>query len=232
MSTAEIKALLFDFGNTLAFIDYEALVEEFRHVLPTLDATALERAEYVGRQALDDYVMNTILPAMDLDKAYDLFFRAWIAAAGMPASRIDWCRERFVALNQSESLWRVVRPGIKEHLQQFREAGFRLGVVSNAGGNIESDARRYGLYDYFDVIIDSYVVGVAKPDPRIFHIALERMHLSPQEALFAGDLYSIDMVGAQAAGMGGCKLIDVMGHYSWVEHVKIQGIHQLPHPHR
>ena len=232
MSTGEIKALLFDFGNTLAFLDYDALVEEFRHVAPALDATALERAEYVGRQALDHYVMNTALSALDLDKAYDLFFRAWMAAAGMPAGRMDWCRERFIALNQSESLWRVVRPGITDHLQKFREAGFRLGVVSNAGGNIESDAKRYGLADYFDVIIDSHVVGVAKPDPRIFHIALERMRIAPGEALFAGDLYSVDMVGAQAAGMKGCKLIDVMGHYSWVDHVKIQGIHQLPHPHR
>jgi putative hydrolase of the HAD superfamily len=227
MATGEIRALLFNFGNTLAFLDYEALAEEFRPVLPALDAVALERAEYVGRQALDDYVMNA--RPLDLDKAYELYFRAWMAAAGIPPSRIDWCRERFMALNQAESLWRVVRPGITDHLQQFRDAGFRLGVVSNALGNIEADAVRYGLADYFDVIIDSHVVGVAKPDPRIFHIALERMRLSPGEALFAGDLYSIDMVGALAAGLSGCKLIDVMDSYSWVDHVRIRGIHELPH---
>ncbi|HXR35373.1 MAG TPA: HAD family hydrolase [Candidatus Binataceae bacterium] len=227
MATGEIRALLFDFGNTLAFLDYEALAEEFRAVLPALDAVALERAEYVGRQALDDYVMNA--RPLDLDKAYELYFRAWMAAAGIPPSRIDWCRERFMALNQAESLWRVVRPGITDHLQQFRDAGFRLGVVSNALGNIEADAARYGLADYFDVIIDSHVVGVAKPDPRIFHIALERMRIAPGEALFAGDLYSIDMVGALAAGLRGCKLIDVMDNYSWVDHVRIRGIHELPH---
>jgi FMN phosphatase YigB (HAD superfamily) len=56
------------------------------------------------------------------------------------------------------------------------------------------------------------------------------MRVEPSQALFAGDLYSIDMVGAQSAGIRGCKLIDVMGHYSWVEHARIQGIHQLPHP--
>jgi putative hydrolase of the HAD superfamily len=227
MATGEIRALLFDFGNTLAFLDYEALVDEFRHVLPALDAIALERAEYVGRQALDDYVMKTT--PLDLDRAYELYFRAWMAAAGIPAPRIDWCRERFMALNQAESLWRVVRPGITEHLRRFREAGFRLGVVSNALGNIEADAARYGLAEYFDVIIDSHVVGVAKPDPRIFHICLERMRMSPEEALFAGDLYSIDMVGALAAGIAGCKLIDVMDNYSWVDHARIRGIHQLPH---
>jgi putative hydrolase of the HAD superfamily len=229
MSTGEIRALLFDFGNTLAFLDYEALASEFRRVLPALDATTLERAEYIGRQALDEYVMGTA-PPLDLDQAYELYFVAWMAAAGVPASRVGWCRERFLALNQAESLWRVVRPGITDHLQQFRDAGFKLGVVSNAMGNIQADAERYGLADYFDVIIDSHVVGVAKPDPRIFHIALQRLRVAPDQALFAGDLYTIDMVGAQAAGIAGCKLIDVMGEYSWVEHVKIQGIHQLHRP--
>lgn len=227
MATDEIRALLFDFGNTLAFLDYEALTAEFRRALPSLDATALERAEYIGRQALDEYVMSTA--PIDLDRAYDLYFRAWMAASGIPPARIDWCRERFMALNQAESLWRVVRPGITEHLQQFRDVGFKLGVVSNAMGNIQSDAERYGLADYFDVIIDSHVVGVAKPDPRIFHIALEALRVAPEHSLFAGDLYSIDMVGARAAGIAGCKLIDVMDNYSWVEHVRIRGIHQLPH---
>jgi putative hydrolase of the HAD superfamily len=227
MATEEIRALLFDFGNTLAFLDYDALADEFRRVLPALDAIALERAEYVGRQALDEYVMTT--SPLDLDRAYELYFRAWMAAAGIPRARIDWCRERFMALNHAESLWRVVRPGITDHLQRFRDAGFRLGVVSNALGNIEADAARYGLAEYFDVIIDSHVVGVAKPDPRIFHIALERMRMSPGEALFAGDLYSIDMVGALAAGLSGCKLIDVMDSYSWVDHARIRGIHELPH---
>src|SRR5262249_23157843 len=121
MATGEIRALLFDFGNTLAFLDYDALAEEFRRVLPALDAEALERAEYVGRQALDDYVMKT--RPLDLDHAYGLYFRAWMAAAGIAPNRIDWCRERFMALNQAESLWRVVRPGITDHLQKFREAG-------------------------------------------------------------------------------------------------------------
>ncbi len=224
----EIRALLFDFGNTLAFLDYEALAEEFRRALPGLDATTLERAEYIGRQALDEYVMAN--SPHDLERAYELYFRAWMAAAGAAPAQIDWCRDRFIAMNQAESLWRVVRRGITGHLRQFRDAGFKLGVVSNANGNIQADAERYGLADYFDVIIDSHVVGVAKPDPRIFHIALEALGVEPGHALFAGDLYSIDMLGAKAAGLRRAKLIDAMDQYSWVDHVKIRGIHQLPHP--
>ena len=44
-------------------------------------------------------------------------------------------------------------------------------------------------------------MGVEKPDPRIFQIALERAGLEPSEAAYVGDLYSIDVLGARAAGL-------------------------------
>src|SRR5438876_561774 len=74
--------------------------------------------------------------------------------------------------------------------------------------------------------LDSQVVGIEKPDPRIFHLALDRLGVRPEEALFAGDIYAIDMVGARAAGIEG-KLMDIMDLYHWVEHAKIRGIHEF-----
>ncbi|MFZ0890556.1 MAG: hypothetical protein WA005_19110 [Candidatus Binataceae bacterium] len=53
--------------------------------------------------------------------------------------------------------------------------------------------------------------------------------MAPQEARYAGDIYSIDMVGARAAGIEG-KLIDAMGHYSWVEHERIRHVGELHLP--
>ena len=52
-------------------------------------------------------------------------------------------------------------------------------IVSNAEGQVEADAKRFGLAKFFDVIIDSHVVGVAKPDPQIFQLALERLGVGP-----------------------------------------------------
>ena len=80
-----------------------------------------------------------------------------------------------------------------------------------------------GWRDYFDVIIDSHIVGVAKPDPRIFQIALERLGVGPDEVRFAGDIYSIDVEGARAAGIE-ARLIDQHRRYTWVEHEKIRHI--------
>ena len=53
----------------------------------------------------------------------------------------------------------------------------------------------------FEFVIDSGEVGVEKPDPRIFQIALDRMGVTAADALYVGDLYEVDVVGARAAGL-------------------------------
>jgi putative hydrolase of the HAD superfamily len=219
------KALLFDFGGTLAFLDYDLLAREFSRDFRKLDALALEHAEYQGRAAIDRHLMNG---ATDVIAAYTEFFSGWMLAAGIPAEEIPAYGEHFRRLHGEASLWRVVRPGTMEALERLKAAGLKLAIVSNAEGQIESDARRYGLFPFFDVIIDSHVVGVAKPDPRIFHIALELLGVAPEEARFAGDIFSVDILGARAAGIE-AALIDQHDRYSWVEHTKIRHVAEL-HP--
>jgi putative hydrolase of the HAD superfamily len=51
------------------------------------------------------------------------------------------------------------------------------------------------------VVIDSSLVGVEKPDPAIFLAALDSLGVGPEEALYVGDLYEVDVVGARAAGI-------------------------------
>jgi putative hydrolase of the HAD superfamily len=53
----------------------------------------------------------------------------------------------------------------------------------------------------FETVVDSSLVGVEKPDPQIFRIALERMGLGPEHAVFCGDLPAVDVEGARAAGL-------------------------------
>jgi putative hydrolase of the HAD superfamily len=221
----KIKALMFDFGGTLAFLDYELLAREFSREGRKLDALKLEHAEYAGRAAIDKHLMsagNSNATAA----AYELFFRGWMRAAGIPEEEFREHAERFGAIHREATLWRVVRPGTFEALDAFKSAGYKLAVVSNAEGQVEADAKRFGLAKYFDVIIDSHIVGVAKPDPRIFQIALERLGVGPDEVKFTGDIYSIDVEGARAAGIE-ARLVDQHDRYSWVEHEKIRHIGEL-----
>jgi putative hydrolase of the HAD superfamily len=221
----KIKALMFDFGGTLAFLDYELLAREFSREGRKLDALKLEHAEYAGRAAIDKHLMsagNSNATAA----AYELFFRGWMTAAGIPEEEFREHADRFGAIHREATLWRVVRPGTIEALEQFKSQGYKLAVVSNAEGQVEGDAKRFGLAKYFDVIIDSHIVGVAKPDPRIFQIALERLGVGPDEVKFTGDIYSVDVAGARAAGIE-ARLIDQHDRYSWVEHEKIRHIREL-----
>jgi putative hydrolase of the HAD superfamily len=221
----KLKALLFDFGGTLAFLDFELLAREFSREGRKLDALALEHAEYAGRAAIDRHLMS--VPGKQADyAAYEHFFRGWMTAAGIPEEEFRECAAKFGAIHREATLWRVVRPGTFEALEAFKSAGYRLGIVSNAEGQVEADAKRFGLAPYFDVIIDSHVVGVAKPDPRIFQIALERLGAGPDEVRFAGDIYSIDVEGARAAGIE-ARLVDQHQRYTWVDHEKIRHIREL-----
>src|SRR5216684_6312224 len=79
----KIKALLFDFGGTLAFLDYELLADEFSRPGRRIDAGTLERAEYAGRAAIDRALMA---PATDGPERVNVsYFRSWMKAAGVPA---------------------------------------------------------------------------------------------------------------------------------------------------
>jgi len=223
-SAADPKALLFDFGGTLAFLDYELLASEFSRPGRKLDALTLELAEYRGRAMIDRYMMAG--ETRDVNRGYEEFFREWLGAAGIPEAEIRECGERFQKIHREATLWRVVRPGTREALERLKRAGYKLAIVSNAEGQVASDAQRFGLAEFFDTIIDSHIVGVAKPDPRIFQIALERLGIAPNEARYAGDIYSIDMVGARAAGIE-ARLIDQHDRYDWVDHPKIRHVSEL-----
>jgi putative hydrolase of the HAD superfamily len=79
---------------------------------------------------------------------------------------------------------------------------FALGLVTNGPRDLQWEkTERAGLKDCFAAIVISREVGVMKPDPRIFAIALERLGVAPAEAIFVGDTPRTDIVGAHAAGM-------------------------------
>jgi len=78
---------------------------------------------------------------------------------------------------------------------------YRLGVVSNFYGNLDTVCHNVAILPFFGVIVDSEQVGCSKPDPRIFWTALERLGVAPADATFVGDSATRDMAGARALGM-------------------------------
>jgi putative hydrolase of the HAD superfamily len=129
------------------------------------------------------------------------YLEALFLLGGVPRERLGEVRDCLTRMHRERHLWSSVAMQSAKSLQRLRTAGLRLGVVSNSDGRVEQALEAAGLRPYFDVVIDSTLLGVEKPDPRIFHAALQALGVAPEEALYVGDLYEVDVVGARSAGI-------------------------------
>jgi HAD superfamily hydrolase (TIGR01509 family) len=105
------------------------------------------------------------------------------------------------AAHRHNCLWRCVPDGFAEAVAELRARGVPVGVVSNAEGNLQQILDRLELGTAFDVVLDSALEGVHKPDPEIFLRACQRLGVSPATALYAGDIPDVDVRGASDAGL-------------------------------
>lgn len=86
-------------------------------------------------------------------------------------------------------------------LRSLKEAGYRLAVLSNRRTPCHEQLVALGLHPYFEFSLVAGEVDVWKPNPEIFHHALDRLGVRPEEALYIGDNYYADIVGAEKAGL-------------------------------
>lgn len=130
---------------------------------------------------------------------YDPSDSAELIASATAALDAEW---------DAGGLWVHPVPGASEGLALLAESGLPLVVVSNADGTVDRLLATSGLVQVGEgpgvelvAIVDSGAVGVAKPDPRIFEMALDIVDVPPERVLHVGDAYSYDVGGARAAGI-------------------------------
>lgn len=131
------------------------------------------------------------------------FFRRLLdlAAAEGTAAELDAAAASIWQSHLLRNVWSRVGAGVEAALARLREAGIMLGVVSNSEGTVGAVLDEVGLGRHLHTVVDSWVVGVAKPDPRIFHLALDRLGIAAADAVMVGDSPAADVAGAQAAGV-------------------------------
>ena len=98
------------------------------------------------------------------------------------------------------SSWEVI-PHTHECLSSMKNAGLRLGVISNFDERLQSTLVAHRLDSYFDFLVTSASVGVEKPDPAIFRFALGVSGVHPSEAGHVGDDLSHDYLAPKSIGM-------------------------------
>ena len=130
------------------------------------------------------------------------------------------------AYHREQNLWERVAPGVVPALEALRALGLRLTVVSNANGTLCAHLDRLDLTRWFDCVLDSCDLGVEKPDPRMFEMALERSGARAETTIHVGDLYHVDVVGARAAGLRGV-LLDEADLYPEADCPRIRGLAEL-----
>ena len=200
-----IRALFFDAGNTLLQINYAAIVEQLRGRGIRRSPEAAAQAEYRARVRLDPHLSRRASTESRSVAGY--YFRYLLEELGITdqetiRSLTEWRRH----YNLPVGLWHLPDPEAGAALRLAREAGCAAGVISNSNGSARSILEETGLAVHLDFILDSAVVGVEKPDPRIFRMALAEARVEPEEAVYIGDLYSVDVLGARAAGLGAILL--------------------------
>lgn len=108
--------------------------------------------------------------------------------------------DRILASQWAADAWEPY-PDVEPMLIAVRDAGVQVGVVSDWGSNLHDILAGLSLDRYFDFVLPSGAVGLAKPDPAFFRMALERGGVQPSEGLMVGDSYRADVRGAWSAGM-------------------------------
>jgi putative hydrolase of the HAD superfamily len=217
------KAVLFDAGNTLIWLDHPYIVQLLREHGVETTMQALMEAEYGAKLQLDELARNGKLDDRTRGK---VFFAEIFRHVGVDESLFPAVAQRLFARHAEKNLWGNVRERTEETLEELRRRGYRLGVISNADGRAEQALDVAGLRGHFELVIDSGLVGIDKPDPRIFHLALDQMGVHPHDAVYVGDIYEIDVQGARAAGMRAI-LIDPLWKWEDKDCERIRGIHDL-----
>jgi HAD superfamily hydrolase (TIGR01549 family) len=194
-----IKALFFDAGGTLIHLDARYICEAIK---TRIDAElAVERFRHAQSLAMAHVAELVADGNGSTERMKRQLYSVLLPEIGVPEKDLDTAVRICLELAEREMLWRNSNDSTAPALGKLKESGMILGVVSNSDGRIEQAFEQTGLKKYFDFFVDSYIVGVEKPDPRIFDFALERAGVAPEEAAYVGDLFHIDVVAARKAGL-------------------------------
>lgn len=227
--TEELDAVLFDAGGVLW--DMSPSVEDmFAEALDGLGKSVgrarLREAVNKADRLLDDEFAK--LGGGDETVFWRRFDSVVLGQLGVDvdADRFaqDLSAEIRGVVTRAES-W-VAFPDAVPALEAVRGMGLRTGMVSNATELARRVLRGLDMERYLDAVVISDEVGVRKPEPRIFEIALGLVRAAPSRAVFLGDRPATDLVGATGAGLRGI-LVDRRDTFPDSRFVRVRNLDEL-----
>lgn len=196
-----IKAVFFDAFHTLVYLDsfFERLQARFAERGVVISREAIQQA---ARAEMAHYKQNAMRGTDEESLAQLRCECGAVLKRELERQGVD------VPLTGEDVTGVLLRsvhfgvyPEVAGVLQQLKENGCILGVVSNWDYRLPAILNELEVGRYFDFVLTSAACGCEKPEARIFQEALRRAHVAPEEALHVGDSYERDVVGAQQAGI-------------------------------
>ncbi len=190
-------AVIFDAGGTLIGFHEPA---PFRDLLDKVGMPSTDQeARLLHRRFVDqirarrDGAQGLGVDEVEIDNWWrGIFQETWPGRPDIAEEMFRWFRaDRF------DRVFTDVFPA----LNALREHGMPLGVLSNFGKNLDHLLVQLGLRDYFDFVLVSVRVGMAKPDPRFFDLAVSKTGRPRDRLLYVGDHLGDDIEGARGAGL-------------------------------
>jgi len=207
---AMIKAVFFDLYQTL--VHYQPSQEELeadalKNLGIKVTAAALRHPILVANEFIYQQIAKKPLSQRSREETMALYAeyqRVVLKAAGIAAD--EKIVLRLLGMMQQAKMDLVLFDDVMPALDALKKRGLQLGLISNIEQNMTATLDKLGLAAKLDIIVTSQDAGFTKPNPGIFQYALKKSGVKPDESVYVGDQYQVDMVGAKGAGMKGILL--------------------------
>jgi len=188
MNLDKIKAIFFDFGGTIDSdgVDWIDRLYDFfiSNKLPLVKEDFLNATEQAMKMISSDKASGSLSYRQTVDVfVYWTIKNLSIVIEDYKKSVVyPFYHSSFEKINKNKKI--------------FEKMGrkYALGIVSNNFGNCEGWCKEFGIKEYFKIIIDSSIVGFDKPNKEIFLHACEKLKVRPEESVYIGDKFDIDMI--------------------------------------
>lgn len=195
-----VRGVFFDAGNTVVFPDYDIYVRIAESLGRRVERATVVDAEARARSAFDRAVAES--SGGDVHAFWPVYYTPFYERLGFTGDSVSRAIEMTRDANdEGLGIWMVPVQGLSSTIEALAKRDLAVGIISNSDGRLERRLEGMGIRELFAFVIDSAVVGVSKPDPRIFELALEASGVPAEEAVYVGDYYEVDVVGARGVGI-------------------------------